>query len=412
VTPRAGASEPGHVAALDGVRGLAILLVIWHHAGRSGTPAAFPALAMSEAAGLGWVGVDLFFVLSGMLITGILMDTRDSPGYFRSFYGRRTLRIFQLYYAALFIVLFVLPALPGPFRGEPFSPREGNWSLWLYLMNVVFALGNGREIVHGMLFPFWSLGVEEQFYLMWPLLVWVLPRRALGWASAALMVGALALRCGMTAAGVSPLATYTFTLGRVDALAAGALLAVAARQAGGLARWRPTAVRTGWACAAGLGAVVIATRNTSNMTGLMQTAGFSLVAVLFAAFLALLLTSGPSHPLTRFMELRWMRHIGARSYGLYVWHMVVIWPMLRTRLLPRMGVDLASPLYPLIVTAVALAASLVVSEASWRLVEQPFLKLKRYVPRPAARGVDAFPASPVSGLPGGSDGGRQLVQPR
>ena len=146
------------IKELDGVRGIAILLVLLHH---FEPPAGLPT-AIVAGAYLGWSGVDLIFVLSGFLITGILLDTRDSPNYFTTFYARRALRILPLYFLTTLIY----------FRLEP-NPLE-RW-FWSHLSNWKSAFGQDVPALS----HFWSLAVEEQFYLVWPLVVILSPKRAM-----------------------------------------------------------------------------------------------------------------------------------------------------------------------------------------------------------------------------------------
>ncbi|MGH9886362.1 MAG: acyltransferase family protein, partial [bacterium] len=151
-------TEP--VPALDGVRGAAILLVLAHNlnpfeGGR------LVDQGVSLAFNFGWVGVQLFFVLSGYLISGILLDSREAPGYYRAFFGRRVLRIFPLYYGMLLVCLVILPAL-GLAPAALLADRAHSVWLWTYLINWVEPFG-----VPVAAFPhFWSLAVEEQFYLV------------------------------------------------------------------------------------------------------------------------------------------------------------------------------------------------------------------------------------------------------
>ena len=147
----------GLIPALDGLRGIAIILVIISHAtlyrpeeGLDSWIAAVPLF--------GWIGVDLFFILSGYLITGILLDSRNSQNYYSSFFARRALRIFPLYYVVLFLALVILPQLPelhrvivGPYPIPPKLPY------WLYLTNFSIA---DRGMVHGWLDVAWSLAIE------------------------------------------------------------------------------------------------------------------------------------------------------------------------------------------------------------------------------------------------------------
>ena len=215
-----------------------------------------PAKIYFATAATGWVGVTLFFALSGFLITGILLDTRDRPHAWRTFTVRRALRIFPLYYVALataFLVLAPVGALPAWLL-----PDESHqvW-YWTYLVNwsEPFGLG-GPGFGH-----FWSLAVEEQFYLLWPLVALSLGSRRLAAVSAILVAVALGARVaileGPWTADVASSAIYRFTICRWDALALGAIVAICARDA----QWAPRLIRIAWpgtlvllACALALGA--------------------------------------------------------------------------------------------------------------------------------------------------------------
>src|SRR5215469_6747506 len=158
------------IRAIDGLRGLAIFLVMLHHFGLFSP---------------GWAGVDIFFVISGFLITRILLGTKDSPRYFGNFYTRRVLRIFPLYYSSL--ALFFVVAVPLGVRygwSAAYGMRDAVWFIF-HLSNWWIGGGHmeGSLITH-----FWSLGIEEQFYFVWPFLIFVTPRRKLIWITLAIAV--------------------------------------------------------------------------------------------------------------------------------------------------------------------------------------------------------------------------------
>ena len=146
-----------HYPALTGLRGLAILLVVLYH-----------NFTFIPFLNYGWLGVDLFFVLSGFLITDILLNSRNAKNYFKNFYARRILRIFPLYYLVLIFFLIIFPLI----KNFPLDLRfytKNQWWYWFYLENWVFTFkfdGKGAALNH-----FWSLAVEEQYYLVWPFIV-------------------------------------------------------------------------------------------------------------------------------------------------------------------------------------------------------------------------------------------------
>ena len=157
------AESAGRLPQLDGIRGIAILLVIFHN-----ETVKYPFLYLDRIFANGWMGVDLFFVLSGLLITGILLDTRQSAGYFKNFYARRCLRTWPLYYASLLLMFGIIPLLL-PAQGKIVFERSSPWWAFpLYLQNFLIP---APEKATGLLGVTWSLAIEEQFYLVWPLMV-------------------------------------------------------------------------------------------------------------------------------------------------------------------------------------------------------------------------------------------------
>ncbi len=228
---RAGAQATGHMAALDGVRGLAIALVLCVHFIGDDVPQSLLERGVTRLACYGVWGVDLFFVLSGFLITGILYDARGGPGYFRNFYLRRTLRIFPLHYAVLAFLFVLLPALPLPYPAGLAEAAEHQRWLWPYAGNLYLSW-QGAWSALPFVGHFWSLAVEEHFYLVWPVVVLFCSRRALLAVCVGCGVFALSLRVALALAGVSDVALVAFTPCRLDALCAGAFLAVTLRAVG------------------------------------------------------------------------------------------------------------------------------------------------------------------------------------
>ena len=236
----AGRSTPAgpnlrmHLPALDGVRGLAVLMVLLFHFVGDVPPSGSVERMIVGVTKYGAFGVELFFVLSGFLITGILYDTHDGRYYFRNFYMRRLLRIFPLYYGVLALVFLVAPLIPR-LRGPTLDyllDRQA-WA-WLYAVNIYIA--RQGEWSFSYLNHFWSLAIEEHFYFFWPLVVFALARkpRVLITVSLAIALGAMLARLTGSLMGLSWWTTYTFTPFRLDGLALGAFLAVAARQPEGL----------------------------------------------------------------------------------------------------------------------------------------------------------------------------------
>jgi peptidoglycan/LPS O-acetylase OafA/YrhL len=373
---RAGNARRAHLPALDAVRGLAIVLVLLFHL--SEPFRLRESTVVGTALARGWIGVDLFFVLSGFLITGILIDTRGAPNYFSSFYLRRVLRIFPLYYGVLALWFGV-----GAHLGDAsfFGPDRQRW-YWCYLSNWGDPFGHGI----GALSHFWSLAVEEQFYLVWPLLVALASRRQLVVGCAALMALAPLLRGAILwhggAAAVE--AAHRLTPARLDVLATGALLAVVVREPAWLARLTAAARRLRLPAAAALALILWRSRWLHFDDPLTLTLGYSAVAVVAATLvLAAARAQGGAWPV-----LGWL---GARSYGIYVLHFplhaAAMTFMQRHPSLLALAHTTAFDLAYLVVAGASACLVAAVVFANW---ERRFLALKeRFVARPTARRADA-----------------------
>jgi peptidoglycan/LPS O-acetylase OafA/YrhL len=216
------------IIALDGVRGLAVTLLVLSHFMISKS---WETTATWKVLHGGWLGVDLFFVLSGFLITGILIDTKQSSTYFGSFFKRRLLRIFPLYYACLIITLLVVYFIEK--APERLVGYDGMGWFFAYASNIAIALKGEWTFQSDWLTMghFWSLAVEEQFYLVWPFIVYFLPNRPLMWISGLLVFTGPAVKEYFDSFfGQDSLASYCLTPCRMDALGAGAFLASFLRQ--------------------------------------------------------------------------------------------------------------------------------------------------------------------------------------
>jgi peptidoglycan/LPS O-acetylase OafA/YrhL len=387
-TPSSSGAPPelrGHLPALDGLRGLAILMVMVHHFGggidhgRAGLD-----LWFSRIVGTGWCGVDLFFVLSGFLITGILYDTKDAPRGVRNASARRMLRIFPLYYGVLLVLFVVLPIVSrGPTPGIDKVAQNQGW-LWLYCSNIAAFFSTGEPFRGGLVQAghFWSLAIEEQFYLVWPLVVLTLGRQTLMKLCAAAIVAGLALRMELVAKGVDHL--YLFTPCRLDGLMTGALLALALRSGRGIATLLRYAKPIACISGAALMIILIA-RGFDTEDWVMTTAGFTLLAIFFAAAMILLLAASPQSAVARIFRGRTLTFFGKYSYGLYVLHFVLK-PIFQHYFSVSLLTDRVFHHYwpaRFAFMALSIAASLAVAWLSWHLYEKQFLKLKRFF-QPAA----------------------------
>jgi len=365
-------------AALDGLRALAILLVILHNA------AVFPsqhnwALPIDVLAHFGWVGVQLFFVLSGLLITDALLRSRGDASYYRDFLARRALRILPLYVLVLVFFLYVLPyCMQLPAATLASYPHQ--WSLWLFV-------DNWRPPITGFVtwFPhFWSLAVEVQFYLLWPLLIACVPPRRLLATCGALVGVAIAARAVMWWQGIPAESIYINSLARMDALITGAMVAVVLHSPAVLSwlenRWRVVSVLiTGL-----IVAVALATRVYDTEAVLTVIPGYTLLA----AGLALLVLSASLPPRSRWAAL-WqgalsnpaLGRIARYSYAMYVLHvplLILVKPWLTEVLAPLQSAR------PLAFTLCLGLGSYLLAALSWHGLEKHFLRLGRKPkPKPA-----------------------------
>lgn len=395
----------GHLPALDGLRGIAIALVmLCHFIPHSDQPHSLAGRAFFFISEAGWCGVDLFFVLSGFLITGILLDAKAKRQghYFRNFYARRTLRIFPLYYFVLAVVFILMPLVLPVFFNSPelLQLRHKQGWLWTYTTNVkmLFMRDNDVFYAKGIDFnPFWSLAVEEHFYLVWPAVVWLVGRRNLIAVCCAVIAASLALRGWMYWHGGFEWVIYVFTPCRADALATGALLAAVLREVGGFARGL---VKNSQWLTLVLGIVWVASLavNPSRDRWWSMTLGYTLVAVFFGVMLVMSISVPARSAVGRPFNVRFMRLLGKYSYGLYVYHTLLhgtfarvfnqrhMTEFFRTKLHLGGAAYGASVLFYI---ALASTVSLAIAFTSWHLIEKQFLRLKRFFEYHQPRGMAA-----------------------
>lgn len=351
---------PPRIAPLDGLRGLAVLAVILYHASVFEPPSGGAGAALRAAARFGWAGVDLFFVLSGFLITRILWASRGSESYYRVFYARRFLRIFPLYYVSLLVLVLAFRVDAG----------ESAW-YWLYVSNVKVTLDGWPP---APLSHFWSLAVEEQYYLVWPLVVSVLPRRALVALCGGLLLLVPAARTAGFVLGAPDLGLYVLTPFRLDALAAGSLLALLVDGVREPRRYVPHAVAT--LALAGLAAGIVVARAGDAFWGTpgMLTLGFTFLAVGFAAVVFLAASLGEKALLPRLLSLRPLRAAGTVSYAMYVFH----WPVVSVLRDAGFRPGAIAPGAPgwAVYLGVVLGAVSLLAALSWKVLEGPCLALK------------------------------------
>jgi peptidoglycan/LPS O-acetylase OafA/YrhL len=359
----------GWMPPLDGIRGLAILMVMLFHFNVLLNPQSIPENFVRSLSRFGWTGVDLFFVLSGFLITGILLDSRNAENYFRSFYLRRITRIFPLYYLSLAVVFWVVPTVllngprPSSYQRVAYLVYAQNWH----------AL-SGNPYTLSLLDPYWSLGVEEQFYLVWPLVVFLFPPQRVLKIAIGGALFSLALRLVLLAAHAIPATIYTNTLTRADSLLIGAACVFLLRNEVVNQRLRRLAVWLWLTPIVSLPLLRLASPSFSNNAPLIQSIGYSAIALSYAGLLvSLVARMQESSLLLRFFTSRAMTTLGKYSYGAYIWHILVLTVVVRSELAILHALPPAFLNIPLVV-----AATLAVSMCSYALIERPFLSLKRY----------------------------------
>jgi peptidoglycan/LPS O-acetylase OafA/YrhL len=359
-----------HVPALDGIRGLAILLVLMEHLFWGGPNQTGMLWFLSQVRATGWIGVNLFFVLSGFLITGILYDTLPSRHFFRNFYARRSLRIFPLYYGFLALLLLITHL-----RGEYWTPVL--WGVLTYTRNLNPAVNwNLTSASWVNVNHFWSLGVEEQFYLAWPLLIFALRhRRRIFFGALAGALLSLGIRIGLSFSSYPvrlPYILYSWTPCCLDCLFLGACLAMLIRS-----RHRDRVIssahRMFLGCTAALAVLwcFYPTFTGSNMAlpvGMPFALGLTFVSLIAASL-------HPTGLVGRVFSAPLLRFFGRYSYGLYVYHYTVITIFAHYRA-AIVAHGHSAPLANLATGLAAFGVTLAVSYVSFNYFEKRFLGLK------------------------------------
>lgn len=361
----------GIIRTLNGVRGIAILLVLSVHLVHIGyVHFAKGALGtVVEVMWMGWVGVDLFFVLSGFLITGILLDTQTSPNYFQSFYMRRILRIFPLYYLVVVLSFVAMLVLRGTHFAQ-YVPNRGD------LVSMLFYVQNyrGLPLAVGHL---WSLALEEQFYLLWPLIVFrIRSRRVLAWVLVALLCAFAASRfaaVGLYGRHYNLDAQLYF---RGDGMLVGALLAMAVRDARMLKRCLKLAPAVAVFCSlAFLWIAFGPLHEVVSRETYTRLFGFPLLALLFGAMVLLAWKAERTGSgLDRLLCHPFLQVSGKYSYGLYMYHAPVF--IVGGFAAARVHHAMDHGWTRLLAGLAAVALSYGVAFVSFRFYELPMLKWK------------------------------------
>jgi peptidoglycan/LPS O-acetylase OafA/YrhL len=356
------------VPELDGVRGLAIVSVLlWHlmvmpHVLSPGGPKPEGMMWLVRLLSLSWAGVDLFFCLSGFLIAGILLDGKGTASFLPRFYLRRFFRIFPLYWAVLascvaipFLAARLDPVAPAPVYGVLLQ------NLWM---------ATRRTFGGEPLGVTWSLAVEEQFYLVFPLLVLLLRRSAV---TALLVLACVAAPLARWAVSAPPatnwMAAYVLTICRADALAMGALLAIVARS--GLQRTAVLSAARGLLIVSAGGVALLMANGDTIGSPAMNVAGYSVLALAGASLIALVLTN-PNGLSARMARARVLRDAGTVSYCLYLVHVPVVMLCRRYLGVSPVPTTWLAALYALLLPA---GLTLGIALVSWKYFESPLIRI-------------------------------------
>ncbi len=327
----------------------------------------------------GWSGVTLFFILSGFLISGIIWDTRNDPHPWRNFYMRRTLRIFPLYYASLFIVFLTAVA-----AGKTLFSLTHIYVYALYLQNIPLPFGVGDLGSPLMLAHFWSLAVEEHFYLLWPFLLTRIKtldqakRLCIGifiFSALFRIVAWYLLPAPPDSMGIPSHrvfhGAYGFTLSRAGELAAGAYLAMCYRDP---VLWPKLKAMAPYIFVVGLAGFLLAAAHAHTLTiecaaGFM--AGLPCITVCLAALVVMTLDNGLVNRIFRFGPLRWL---GGISYGFYVFHVLFtpVFAWIVTKIVPNASPNVSFGMNFI----VAGSLSVLLAWLSFRFFESRFLRLR------------------------------------
>jgi peptidoglycan/LPS O-acetylase OafA/YrhL len=385
-----------HIPALDGLRGLAVLLVFLYHYAGGAQSSNLILRVLGTCNHANWFGVTLFFLLSGFLISGILWDGRAQPDWWRRFYWRRTLRIFPLYFAALLLVLCSAALVH---RGR--DAFDHLWVYALYLQNIprffsaANAVGSPLHLSH-----LWSLAVEEQFYLLWPfLLIGVRTLRRAKFLCIAVVILSALFRFGIWEINSVPLDYAGSLPARAGELALGGWLAICFRDP---ESWRRIQRLAPWAwVAGGLGFLCVAgvAHSFSLYSAGMFLFGLPCVTLALASVLALSLGEGV---VMTWFDAAWLRWLGGISYGVYIFHVLLapVFQWMAALIAPHAtrNQSLALTFF------IAGGATLALAQISFVYFERPLLDLKDRPPEGMHRLFRAARRHPLTGQSYAADG--------
>jgi len=369
----------GHIQELDGLRAIGIIVIIFAHMWP------YPRHGAAKLWELSWVLMDMFFVLSGFLIAGILLDSRSRSDYYRSFYTRRALRILPVYY--LLITILTCATFihgTGYLYGEITALHKwgSSWWYFVYLGNVPTAItGKGPIAARGSFGPLWSLQIEEQFYLLFPLLVYRLKLRTLACTLIGLACFSTLLRIVLYCLyPANTLVQYVLLPCRMEGLALGALIAIRFR----MGPWDLSKKKLTFMAIASMAITCVcgAWSGYDFTTPFNRTIGF-LISPIACAYVVLWLIRFRASRLTTCMRLTPFYHLSKISYGAYLFHVPVA--VVLVAISAPLGAGALGHGYLKVVTVFIL--TVILASFSWHFFESPLVGLKeRLFPRQISTG--------------------------
>jgi peptidoglycan/LPS O-acetylase OafA/YrhL len=360
----APAKRSERLPELDGLRGIAILqVVLWHYALLEPLHGSFVYYVL-KLLRLSWSGVDLFFVLSGFLIGGILLDARESPNYFKTFYIRRFCRIFPLYY----LVVAVLLAGQTFFASSPVFKGTFHWPVYAAYLQNFWSAATG-SLGPAFLAVTWSLAVEEQFYLSLPMLIRITSAKILPWILTGIVVLTPLIRTYVFDHYGGGVACYVLPFCRTDSLCLGVLGALLVRSPVAMkAAEQSRRVINLLFCVVSAGVIWFLFEHPSPMTKVMSGAGYTLLAI----FYWMVLLKGilqPDGVIARILRLRALQQLGILAYGVYLFHQPVM--MICNGNTPPQFATLSA--YSTV--ALAFVLTIVLAKISWHFFEKPIIHI-------------------------------------
>jgi peptidoglycan/LPS O-acetylase OafA/YrhL len=358
---------------IDILRGIAILSVIIVHCSLN---TGISTNYLSRFAGFGAFGVDLFFVISGFLITGILLKTKNDKDYFKNFYIRRILRIFPLYYGFLIVFIFIIPYLfpMSKFYNYPLLQQNQLW-YWLYIPNIFFSFHPEKTVF----FHFWSLAIEEQYYMVWPVFVWIFVPKNLKKILLLVILLSFTLRCYFLffyKIHFNFFFIWSFTPIRLEAISIGSLVSIIYNETGGSILNKATSNRIMLFLVAMIIALCIRDKGFSVYTSPVQSVGTLLMDIFFGFIVFRWVT------VQEFKETYlniFFKKLGKYSYAIYMFHELILNQVaLKMKSLNlQYHWNLNNTLTILIIVFITLLLAYILALATWNFYEKWFIKLKR-----------------------------------